>query len=97
MSTETAREALDRSFLEARARLVEVAALLDRLDRAPDAAGAAADFRRQALLDALRLLGRDEPARAAALLAAFSDPTSAPIPSAAGLKGAAGAWKGAGR
>jgi len=35
-NTQTAAQVLDLYFLEARARLIEIAATLDRIDRAPD-------------------------------------------------------------
>ncbi|HMP01764.1 MAG TPA: hypothetical protein PKD86_11330 [Gemmatales bacterium] len=65
-------EALDRYFLESRARLLELAANLDRVDRG----GGATDPRRQLLDEALKLLlePTQEADRAARLQLLFSRP-----------------------
>lgn len=89
-----ALEVLDAGFLETRARLLEVAAFLDRLDRAGDPAVAKADFRYRALRNALSLLESAESGRAKILQMSFSDPTTEPRGSAKGVKGAMGAWDG---
>lgn len=91
----TAEEVVDRDFLENRARLLEVAAFLDRVDRADDAEAGRADHRYRALLRMLGLLAGGGPERTAACHRALSDPTDEPIESAAGLGAATGAWKGA--
>lgn len=83
-------EVLDLYFLDARCKLIELAAFLDRVDRA----GGSSDFRITALRKALGHLGNPGPDRAKAVLEAFSDPTTNPIPQAPG-KGAVGAWPGA--
>jgi hypothetical protein len=84
---------LDEAFLENRARLLEVAAFLDRIDRSGTPDEARADFRYRALRDALEILTRTTEGRTRELLLRFSDPTSEPLESARGLKGACGAWK----
>lgn len=89
-----ATEVLSAGFLENRARLLEVAAFLDRIDRAGEPGTAEADFRYQALRRALEILSRAQENRAKALLDAWSDPTAEPLESAKGLKGAHGAWPG---
>ena len=73
---------VDRDFLEARAKLIELAAYLDRVDRH----GGGMDFRHQALLACLPILTRPEAAgrRALSVLAALSDPSSAPLAAAPG-------------
>lgn len=76
-------------FLEHRAKVIDVAAFLDRLDRARDRPDAD-DFRVTALRHAIRLLDDGEPARAQRILEHLSDPTSAPIPEAP-MQGALGA------
>lgn len=87
-STLTRRQVLDLDFLEARGKLIEIAAFLDRVDRATGEA----DFRLHAFRQALTLLAKDtEPQRAERVLREFSDPTTDPIPQAPG-KGACGAW-----
>ncbi|MBK9138328.1 MAG: hypothetical protein IPM17_06120 [Verrucomicrobia bacterium] len=84
----TRQQVLDLYFLDARCKLIEVAAFLDRLDRAEGEA----DFRLPAFRDALRVLSSDRPDRALQALMAFSDPTTEPVPKAPG-KGAVGAWQ----
>jgi hypothetical protein len=88
-----ALEVLEGAFLESRSRLLELAATLDRIDRAGEPERARADFRYQALRRAIELLAGEGPGRARALLLAWSDPTTEPI-AAAPTKGAAGAWDG---
>lgn len=88
------REVLDLYFLEARCRLIDVAAFLDRVERAPGGAEGL-DFRWEGLRQALRHLAEVEPGRAERVLRTLSDPTLEPIPKAPG-KGAVGAWSGQG-
>ena len=83
------QQLLDLYFLEARARLIDLAAFLDRMDRA----GGDADFRLRALHGALASLKAAESRRAEQVLLALSDPTTEPIP-AATTKAACGAWPG---
>jgi hypothetical protein len=83
----TRQQVLDLYFMDARCKLIEIAAFLDRVDRADGAA----DFRLDAFRSALRHLGEGESSRAEAVLRSLSDPTDAPIPKAPG-KGAVGAW-----
>ena len=77
-------------FLEHRAKLIDIASFLDRVDRAP-ADGEDADFRVEALRRALAILGDGKPQRARRVLELFSDHSTTPIESAAGMKGAFGA------
>jgi hypothetical protein len=84
----TRQQVLDLYFLEARSQLIEVAAFLDRVDRATGEA----DFRLAAFRDAMRHLADGEPQRARNVLLALSDPTTEPVAKAPG-KGAAGAWQ----
>ena len=81
---------LDLYFLDARARLIDIAAFMDRVDRA----GGRDDFRYDAFRAAIKVLDRGKPDRAGEVLLAFSDPTDEPIP-AATTKAACGAWSGA--
>jgi hypothetical protein len=73
----TATQIVDEYFIENRTRLLEMAAFLDRLDRA-DPAGAAADFRMKAFTEALEALAGagDRLVRIQLLL---SDPTTTPL------------------
>ena len=81
---------LDLYFLDARARLIDIAAYMDRGDRADGET----DFRHDAFRKALKALDSGQPDRAEKVLQAFSDPTADPIP-AATTKAACGAWPGA--
>lgn len=63
---------LDRHYLEVRARLLEVAATLDRLDRA--AGSVRADARRAELQAAIEMLLVDDPGRAERVQRLFSRP-----------------------
>lgn len=88
MSKQTKRQVLDLYFLEARSKLIDIAAFLDRVDRAEGEA----DFRLEVFRGVLRQLAEAEGAdRAARTLMAFSDPTSEPVAHAPG-QGAVGAW-----
>ena len=83
----TRTELLDLYFMDARSKLIDLAAFFDRVDRGTGEA----DFRLGALQKALEALESAEPNRAKAVLLALSDPTSEPIAKAPG-KGAVGAW-----
>lgn len=80
---------LDLYYLEARSKLVDLAAFLDRMDRAEGEA----DFRLTSFWQALNQLQKGQASRAESVLAALSDPTVEPIP-AATTKAACGAWLG---
>lgn len=86
---------IDTYFMEHRAKIIDIAAFLDRYDRAADGpAEGDEDFRMRAFRDALALLTDGQTNRAARVLDLLSDHTTDPIPSAAGMKGADGACKG---
>lgn len=85
----TKQQILDLYFLDARARLIDIAAFLDRVERAEGPP----DFRLDAFNEALKELGTGNADRAKRVLLAFSDPTEDPIP-AATTKAACGAWPG---
>ena len=91
-SSKTAKDILDIYFLENRARLLEIAAFLDRIDRSENSDGAQSDFRYKAFMKALKLLTGAEGWRTKNILLNFSDLSTEPIESATGLKGASGAW-----
>ena len=82
----TKQELLDLQFIAARHQLIDLAAFLDRLDRHPGPP----DFRLEAMKAALPILLTERPDRARAVLEAFSDPTTEPIPQAT-FQGAFGA------
>jgi hypothetical protein len=85
----TRQQVLDLYFMDARSKLIDLAAFLDRVQRADGAA----DFRLEAFQAALTELTRNKPDRARQVLLAFSDPTTEPI-AAATTKAACGAWPG---
>jgi hypothetical protein len=82
----TRQQVLDLYFMDARCKLIDLAAFLDRVDRA----SGEADFRLNALRQAMGHLAQSAPHRAKAVLTALSDPTTQPIP-AATTKAACGA------
>ena len=86
----TRQQVLDLYFMDARCKLIELAAFLDRVDRG----SGEADFRLSAFKEAMKHLADGEPKRAETVLLSFSDPTVDPIAKAPG-KGAVGAWPGA--
>lgn len=82
-------EVIDLYFMEHRAKVIDIAAFLDRLDRAaPDSDSE--DFRITALRKSLHILLDDKPGRARRVLELFSDPSTEPIDKAP-MKGALGA------
>lgn len=83
------KQLLDLYYLETRAKLIEIAAFIDRLDRAKGQP----DFRLTAFNQALAQLQAGEIPRAERVLSALSDPTTEPI-AAATTKAACGAWAG---
>ena len=75
MSQRTATAILDESFLEVRAKLLEVAATLDRIDRSSDDGRpltSKATARRAKLDEAIRILLSEGPDRALRLQRLFS-------------------------
>lgn len=84
-----ARAMVDHGFVPVRARLLEVAAFLDRVERH----GVDDDFRCAALRDAVHVLADGRPDRARRVLEALSDPTTEPDEASTG-KAAFGAWQG---
>ncbi len=80
------KELLDLQFIDARARLIDLAAFLDRLERhAGDA-----DIRLKYFKEALPILQQDRPDRAKAVLEKFSD-HSTELTDTAPFQGATGA------
>lgn len=75
--------------MDARSKLIDLAAFLDRVERATGKE----DFRMTAFREALTELGKQRSDKAKQVLLAFSDPTTEPIKAATG-KGAVGAYSG---
>lgn len=88
-------EILSASFLENRARILELAAFLDRLGRAEGGDKIRSDYRYQSILNALALLGDDKELKAKRILQSFSDQSTEPIASASDIGPTVGTWKGA--
>lgn len=80
------KDLLDLQFIEARHKLLDLAAFLDRIDRH----SGEDDYRFAAMKAALPILLETRPDRARAILESFSDPTTEPIPQAS-FQGAFGA------
>lgn len=80
------KELLDLQFIDARHKLIDLAAFLDRIDRHPGED----DFRFEALKKAIPVLLSDRPDRARAVLESFSD-HSEQLPQTAPFQGATGA------
>jgi len=85
----TRQQVLDLYFMDARSKLIDLAAFLDRVDRAEGDE----DFRIKSFRKALDGLGHKNPDRAVQVLLTLSDPTEKPI-AAATTKAACGAWPG---
>ena len=83
----TRDEALSLYFLDARSKLIDLAAFLDRVERCPGED----DFRLRSFRAALRHLSQSDTEKAKAVLLTLSDPTMEPL-EAATTKAAAGAW-----
>lgn len=83
----TRQQVLDIYFLDARHKLLEIAAFLDRVERAEGKD----DFRLEAFYDALSKLNGADKSKVRAALLAFSDPTTDPI-FVAETKAACGAY-----
>lgn len=85
---EDATATVDKDFLEARSKLLDVAAYLDRVDRL----GGQSDYRHQALMGCLAYLLLPDVAgkRVRTILETLSDTSTEPIVSA-GTQGASGA------
>ena len=75
--------------MEARAKLIDIAAFLDRVERSEGQA----DFRLTEFNKALAQLSSGKAGRARNVLLSLSDPTAEPIPVAT-TKAACGAWPG---
>ena len=77
---------VDLQFIDARSRLIDLAAFLDRMERH----GQAGDYRVMELKRAITEVTKEEPGRARRVLEALSDHSVEPIP-AATIQGAFGA------
>ncbi|EEF58327.1 hypothetical protein Cflav_PD1266 [Pedosphaera parvula Ellin514] len=85
----TRQQTLDLYFMDARCKLIDLAAFIDRVERSPGEE----DFRMKAFRQALTELSSGNTEKAKRVLLALSDPTTEPIP-AATTKAACGAWPG---
>lgn len=85
----TREQVIDRYFMDARCKLIDIAAFLDRVERSTGKD----DFRLKAFKEAIGELSGKKKKKAERVLLAFSDPTTEPIAKAPG-KGACGAYPG---
>lgn len=83
----TRQQILDLYFMEARAKVIDLAAFMDRVERADGEE----DFRMKAFREALKELEKGNSDRAKRVLLSLSDPTTEPIAEAT-TKAASGAW-----
>ena len=91
----TRQQIADLYFMEHRAKVLDIAAFLDRADKAGAGPGVGKDVRFTTLERALALLIDGKADRARRVLELMSDPTTAPIDKA-DVKGAIGVWPDAG-
>jgi hypothetical protein len=82
---------IDAYFMEHRAKVLDIAAFFDRVDRAQYQSTPSEDFRMTAIRKAVEILLDVQPERARRILETFSDMTTDIPESAKGMKGAAGA------
>lgn len=78
----TRSQVLDAYFMEHRAKLLDIAAFLDRLERAQPDRSTQSDHRHPALLEAIALLTDGQAERARRVLDLLSDKSIEPIPEA---------------
>ena len=83
----TRQQVLDLYFMDARSKLIDLAAFIDRVERA----NGEDDFRMKAFREALKDLSDGGKEKTKQVLLTFSDPTTEPI-SAATTKAACGAF-----
>ena len=81
----TSKKILDTYFIENRARILEIASFLDRIDRTKDSRSGKTDFRYKAFIKALELLLASAEKRTRAIQLSLSDLSAEPIESAFGL------------
>ena len=79
----------DLYFADARSKIIDLAAFLDRIERSEGAD----DFRLRSMRAALQELGAPGPEKARRILLLLSDPSKEPVPEAS-TKSACGAWPG---
>ena len=87
----TRQQVLDLYFMEARAKVIDLGAFIDRVEHS----SGSDDFRMKAFRTALAELMKETPDKARRVLLSLSDPTTEPIPTAT-TKAACGAWPGNG-
>lgn len=87
----TTRQIVDEYFIENRTKLLDIAAFLDRLERAADQEDSTKDFRVRVFRKALDLLTEEGNARVLRMQMLFSDPTTEPR-AVLDQKSAKGAW-----
>ena len=86
-------EIFDTYLLANREKLLDIAAFLDRLDRAADQPQES-DFRKDAIKEALRILVSDTSSKVEQIQMLLSDPTTEPLEDLTGVKPACGVYGG---
>jgi hypothetical protein len=76
----TQRELVDRYFMDHRVQVLDLAAFLDRVERAAEQ-DAEDDFRMRSLREAMAVLSDGEGDRVLRIQMIFSDPSTEPLPS----------------
>lgn len=89
IAPQTKQQVIDSYFMEHRAKLIDLAAYLDRIDRGQGEMPN--DFREIAFRKAIDILRDGQPNRTKRILESFSDFSTDLPESAEGMKGAAGA------
>lgn len=84
---------LDLFFLENRAKVLDLAAFMDRFERNPCFKDLASDPRWIGICRSIEILNDGSPDRAKRILELWSDPTEEPVPTVSS-KGALGVWPG---
>lgn len=85
------QDVIDTYFMEHRAKVLDIAAFFDRVDRAQSQGSLGEDFRMIAIRKAVEILLDVQPERARRILETLSDMSTDIPDSAKGMKGAAGA------
>ena len=89
----TAVQLLEQDFIECRARLLDLAAFFDRIDRYAEPDQAKNDFRYVAVSEMLRIIASSSPGRTSAILTLLSDLSSEPLVDGTFSGKAIGAWR----
>ena len=87
----SAKDLLDRYFIENRSRLIDLAAYLDRVERSAEFNDVKTDLRWIAIHNAIGILSQKSSSRVQAIQVKLSDPSIDPLAISDGRKSATGA------